>query len=220
MTSLVDLRTKLRTEYIRIDPNGKIWSNSVIDWYINRAYTQIQKDWQYKWRENIEDATTTTVAGQQEYWIPTDYIAVNLVRYNNQYLTKTDRITLKMENQNSPMVSGTPYQYYLYWWNIGLYPIPNTTGTIDLEYLKKLPKITTSQDSLFPEEFDDAICAYAKYIAFMGNNKPEAMASLWDYQQLMDTLRSSYIYQDTFGTRMTYQRRRWLTQPNVYDFIR
>lgn len=210
----------MRTEYIRIDPNGKIWSDAVIDAYINRAYTQIQKDWQYKRRENIEDIIFNTVAWTQEYSLPTDYIALNLVRYNNQYLTETNKITLKMENQNNPMVSWTPYQYYLYGNNIGLYPIPNSTGTIDLEYLKKLPKITTSEDSQFPEEFDDAICAYAKYIAFMGNNKPEAMASLWDYQQLMDTLRSSYIYQDTFGTRLTYQRRRWLTQPNVYDFIR
>lgn len=171
MTTLIDLRTKLRTEYIRIDPNGKIRSDAVLDGYINRAYFQLQKDWQYKWNENIEDATTTTVGGQQEYGLPTDYIALNLVRYQNQYLTKTDRITLKMENQNNPMVSGTPYQYYLYGGNIGFYPIPSTAMTIDLEYLKKLPKITTSQDSLFPEEFDDAICAYAKYIAFLGNNK-------------------------------------------------
>lgn len=220
MTALVDLRTKLRTEYIRIDPNGKIWSNDVLDWYINRAYTKIQKDWWYKWNANIEDATTTTIGGTQEYWLPSDYIALNLVRYQNQYLTKTDRITLKMENQNNPMVSGTPYQYYLYGGNIGFYPIPSTAMTIDLEYLKKLPKITTSQDSLFPEEFDDAICAYAKYVAFLGNNKPEAMNSLEDYNMLRDDLMLSYIYQDTFGTRFGYQRSRWLTRPDVYDYNR
>lgn len=51
MSTRSQLRGKLRTE-LKIDPNGKIWSDAVLNQYINTAYFQAQKDGNYKWRAN------------------------------------------------------------------------------------------------------------------------------------------------------------------------
>lgn len=199
----------LTREYIKIDPNARVFSDSTLTNFINRAYFQLQKDWQHRWRECMDNATTPTIAGTQEYGLPTDFIASNLVRYNNQTLKKTDRLELKRWNNTNPMSSGTPAFYYLYWGNLGMYPIPTTTGTIDFEYLKRLPTLSSTQDSLFPVDFDDAIALYASYIAFKSVNKADlAQMSLWDYGAVLGTLLASYIYDDTdisFG----YQRAGW-----------
>tara|TARA_R110002012_G_C11524150_1_gene599803 strand:- start:799 stop:930 length:132 start_codon:yes stop_codon:yes gene_type:complete len=43
MSTRAKLRSDLRDE-IRIDPNGKMWGDSVLNTYINQAIFQIQKD--------------------------------------------------------------------------------------------------------------------------------------------------------------------------------
>lgn len=219
MSTLASLITLTR-EYIKIDPNARVFSDSTLTNFINRAYFQLQKDWKHQWRECYDNATTPTVAGTQEYWLPTDFIAVNLVQYNNQSLDKTDRIELKRAINQNPMSSGTPNMYYLYAGNVWLYPIPNTTGTIDLEYLKRLPTLSSSQDSLFPADFDDAIALYASYIAFKSVNKMDlAQMSLWDYSGVLGTLLASYIYDDTnlyFGYQRANGRASDNSSANLY----
>lgn len=217
MSTLASLITLTR-EYIKIDPNARVFSDNTLTNFINRAYFQLQKDWHHEWRQCYDNATTLTIAGTQEYWLPTDFIALNFVSYNNKSLIKSDRIKLKRLDSNNPMTSGTPNMYYLYGGNIWMYPIPNTTGTIDLEYLKRLPTLSSSQDSLFPADFDDAIALYASYIAFKSVNKMDlAQMSLWDYQQVLDTLFYSYISDDTnmsFGIERCDTR--WYSSDTLY----
>lgn len=196
MSSLVDLRTKTREEYIKIDPSGKIWSSSTLDAYINRAYFQVQVDWQHRRPEQYADYSLNTTSGTGEYSLPSDFIKLDVVAYNYQSLVPTDKSALK-KTLNWPFTSGTPYAYYTRGSNLWLYPVPNTTGVVDLEYFKKLPKITSDQDCLLPEDFDDAICLYAAYLAFNSVSKVDkASVMRADYNEAMSTLLNSYIYND------------------------
>tara|TARA_R100001530_G_C4320833_1_gene155734 strand:- start:3410 stop:4060 length:651 start_codon:yes stop_codon:yes gene_type:complete len=204
MTSLVNLRTKCRDEFVKIDPNSKVWSADVLDSYINRGYTQTQKDGNYQWRENQASTTATSVSGTQEYSLPSDFIRLKLLRYNGDQLEKVDYMSLLIENSTMP--TGKPYQYYLYGGNYGLYPTPNDAQTIDIYYLKLLPTITTSQASALPDPFDDAICEFAKYAAFLSVQKqPQAQLALADYNFMIQTLMTSYINEDE-NIKFGYQR--------------
>ena len=119
------------------------------------------------------------------------------------------------------MPSGKPYQYYIHSTNYGLYPVPNSWATIDIDYLKRLPTLTSSQSTEFPEDFDDAICSYAKYLAYLSVNKNEQAAiSLQDYQAQTDTLIASYIYDDVVHTQFWYQRGGSVVKDNAIYFRR
>ena len=71
-----------------------------------------------------------------------------------------------------------------------------------MDYRKRLPTITSSQDSLLPSDFDEAIAKYAAYVLFQQvRNTESAKNSLADYASIMDTLRSAYIHIDSFDLR-------------------
>ena len=135
MSTLTQLRTKLRNE-LKIDPNGKIWSDSDLTNKINVAYFQVQKDWNFEWRENQTNTTESTVVWTQDYALPSDFIRLRLLRYNWQQLYKVDYITLK--RKLATFSSWQPNKYYLYGSNYWLDPIPDAVWTIDFDYLKKL----------------------------------------------------------------------------------
>jgi hypothetical protein len=101
---------------------------------------------------------------------------------------------------------GKPNQYYIYGSNIGFNSIPNSTYNIIIDYFKRLPTLTSIQASLLPSDFDDAIALYAVYLAFKSIGKIESsIASLQDYNQVVSTLLTSYIYDD-MNTSFSYQR--------------
>jgi hypothetical protein len=112
MTSLSDLRIKLRSEYIKIDPNGKIWGNTTIDSLLNRAYFQVQKDGGHRRPTQYDSYTTTTSAGVGEYPLPTDFIKMEVCMYDNKSLNKTTKSALQRSLNNS-FTQGTPFAYYI-----------------------------------------------------------------------------------------------------------
>ena len=129
------------------------------------------------------------------YSLPSDFIKLNLVRYNDSKLARTDRIDIlaKWWEDNT----GTPSKYYVYWNNLWLYPTPTSAVEFDIIYYKRLAELTSGQDSQLPVDFDDAICLYATYIAFNSVNKLDAAkVAFTDYQLNINTLLSSYIYED------------------------
>lgn len=214
MSSLQDLRIKTRNEYIKIDPSGKIRGDTTLDALLNRAYFQVQKDWQHRRPVQQADYSFNTVANTGEYPLPSDFIKMNIPLYNYNPLQKTERSTLK-KVVNGAFTQWQPFSYYIFGSNIGLYPVPNTTGTVDMEYMKRLPKITANQDSLFPEDFDDAICVYAAYLAFNSVTKTDKAAIMRaDYNEILSSLLSSYIYND-MNINYWYQNAGWYTSSDV-----
>lgn len=196
MSTLQDLRIKTRNEYIKIDPSGKIRGDTTLDALINRAYFQVQKDWQHRRPQQQAEYSFNTNQWLGEYPLPSDFIKMDIPLYNYNPLSKTEKSTLK-KVLNWSFSQWKPFSYYLFWSNIGLYPVPNTSGTIEIGYMKKLPKLTTSQGSLLPDDFDDAICIYAAYLAFNSVTKiDKASIMRSDYNEILSSLLTSYIYND------------------------
>lgn len=213
-----ELRTKTRDYMVKIDPNGKIWGDDIIDAYNQRAYFQIQKDGNYEWRFNNTYLQQTAVGGQGEYTLPDDFQSFTLLRYNKQYMNPTDKITLEMQNQTFPSTQ-IPYQYYIYWSKFGLYPLPSDNGNIELFYNKRFPDLSATQDSELPSDFDFAIVAYGTYIAMISVEKQlKAQMAMTDYMQQMDSLRMAYLYNDVRNTRFTYQKKSFFPRQDVIYF--
>lgn len=218
MSTRSDLRSDLRVE-LKIDPNGKIWSDSTLNSYINQAYARIQKDWNFAWRENQANTTFSTTVWTQEYSLPSDFWKVQLVRYAWTNLLKTDKITLK--RQYSSFVSWTPSKYYIYWAYVWFDVLPSGTWTVDFDYVKILTPFSADSDSsAFWVDFDAAIVKYAAFLAWSSIKWKEntAQSKLQEYQIELDTLASSYIFDDIDDLTYRLQRgQRYITQANVLD---
>lgn len=207
MTSQTALLTKLNQEYIKIDPNNKVWASSSKADFLNRAYTQVQKDGGYRWHENQTGISITPVAWTREYSLSVltswDFIKLDSLIRLGLPLAKTTKNDVLISNYYN--TQWAPYRYYQYGGYLGLDPVPSDSTVIVMQYFKKLPKITSAQDSLLPEAFDDAICSYAAYIAMNSVEKQKAQILLADYKDLINTLSASYLYDDM---NISFQRQR------------
>lgn len=215
-TALATLRSKLNTE-LKIDKNDKIWSQTAKDQYLNQAYFQVQKDGNYFWRENQGQNTFNSVSGTQEYALPSDFIRLDYIAFDNNNLYKTTLQDIKTFHATTQ--SSTPNQYYIYGSNIGLQPIPLSAGSVYMLYRKRLPTLTAIQDDLLPEDFDDAIVKYAAYLAWSSPRGNEAVAASkrQDYELVMNTLRAGYQLQDSADLNWAMQRRslNYQANPNI-----
>lgn len=203
MSSLTTLRAKLAQDYTK-DPNNRIFNSDTVDRALNKWYEKLQFDTNLWIREVTENKTTTSVAWTIQYDLPDDCWRVKLVRYNGEDLIKIEKEELKriydtLDDQ------WTPVYYYLYWWLLGLYPIPDNTLTIDLEYSKLLSTISSSQDANTPSSMDDAICAYAAYKLFLPMKPNDALNFRATYDELLSSIMVSWVYDDT-NIKFWYQR--------------
>lgn len=203
MTSLANLR-QLARDYIKIDPNGKLFNDNNLDSLLNRAYFQVQKDWGHRWREQDETTTITTTAGIRTVALPSDFIKLEMASRWGLKFTRTDKTTVRRINPND--AQWQPNYYYIDGSNIGFDPVPDGSYLVVLDYFKRLPTMTASVGSELPVDFDDAICLYATYLAFKSINKPDmAQMNMVDYLGNIQTLVSSYLYDD-MDLSMTYQK--------------
>ena len=214
-----DLRADLRTE-LKKDPNWKIWNDSALNWYLNKAYLKVQKDGNFQWRENQANTTFSTTVWTQEYTLPTDLGKIELVRYETDVLRKSTKVQLKRDQNN--FVSWRPSKYYIFGANIGFDVLPDAVWTVDFDYVKRLSFPTDDTTTIdFNEDFDVAIIKYAAFLAWssIDGKQSTASAELQEYQLELDTLYSSYIFDDVNDLTIRLQRRdRWfITRSNVLD---
>lgn len=159
MSTIATLRS-IVTDNTR-DPNYRIRSQATVDRAINTAYTTIQQD-----LLNLTNSTTTgilsVVAGTQEYTLPTDSMNIMNVNLNDIPLTS---ILIETAQQNST-ATGTPTNYYITNWSIGLFPTPIASGTLDILYNEVYPTATDLVDLETPTYLDQAIWYNASYILF------------------------------------------------------
>jgi hypothetical protein len=168
MSSLVNLRTRTRTTYMKIDPNAKVRDNPTLDFFINEAYNKVQRKGNYQ-RKECEQFATLDIDGSTMYDMPDDFVRVE----DDGMLVSTMTIGKTTRNQVLRLKSntGTPTAYYIYDGKIGFYPVADAGLDIQMIYRKKLPKITDAQDSILPEDYDEAICLYASYLAMLSVEK-------------------------------------------------
>lgn len=199
MTSLATFRTNLDF-YLR-DPNARIRPNTYRDQAINLGYSQVQVDLNYGSNENLAPTMTyATTPGVYQYALPSDFARIKLVRYTftNNVIYSLGRTTLKkLEVEFTKFTQGQPWWYYKNASTLGVYPIPNSPGTIYLDYYLMLPVITEAQDSETPVDFDDTINLYAAYKLLTGTEKDvKAQQLLKQYNDNIAKLRLQYEYDD------------------------
>lgn len=194
MTTWPALISQLSEDYVR-DPNHRLWTEASKYRALNKALTQFQADLERSDMTNEETTTISSVAGQQEYDLPTDFARLSLVRYNNDRLYRT---TLKdIKEQYDTMTQWTPDRYYTYENKLWLHSVPSTSWqAIELLYYKTLPDISSSVGSPFPTDCDDALLAYASYKLLAPLYRDRAMASMQDYNVILSALRSRYRVPD------------------------
>lgn len=156
MASLTVLRSTLSNDLLR-DPNNRIRSIDTIDRSINVAYQKMQQDLLDMYEDGEQDTTITTSSGVVWYTLPSDFLKIKIVTNNTQPLVRTTRKELQSQWYDLTTL-WQPQQYYLYQWELRLYPVPDSAYTISVDYTWLLPTITTVQDSLNPSYLDRALC--------------------------------------------------------------
>lgn len=215
MTSLATLRTELNEDYIR-DPNNKVWNTDTKDRALNKWYQQVQKDLQWSEGVNEQYDTRSAVAGSELYDLPDDYIKISLVTYAWDELIRTTRKQTRQLDETPQ--SGTPRRYYQYNNKLGLYPVPDWTGTIGLYYYESEATLSSVQDSTLPSLANDAIKLYAAYKLFLWvRDSQSASLFLQDYEKEMNKLRMDLLYDDE-NMRSWYELYGNTVRDNVLDF--
>lgn len=214
----LQLRSNVRLNELKIDPTGRIWSDDTLNAFINTAYTQIQEDWNFKWRENEKDTSFNLVWWTQEYDLPSDFNKMQLVKLNDTTLHRTTKVNLR---RRGSFVSWLPSKYYIRWNKIWFDTIPNNTSEIELYYLNKNANFTSDTDeSAYPTDFDNAIIKYVAYLAFstVEGYENKSGIKLEEYNLAKDTLFSTYIFDNS--DLPTWKMARWYywDKSNVINF--
>jgi hypothetical protein len=209
MSTLSSLVSDLRN-YLKSDPNDKIWGSAVKEAAINTAYFQIQKDGNFRWPQNEATTTQATTGGTAEYALPSDFIRLDMVQFADT-LGELFPYSKEMAMRNGTTSQGRPSNYYLFNQKLGFYPTPDTAYTANILYRKKLPTMTVSVDSAFPIDFDPAMVRYAAYVIWSTTkNQAKTAQALQDYQLFLNQLKSAFLFQDaniSFGYQRGTSRR-------------
>ena len=195
MSTLINLRTLVRNTYLKIDPNAKIWDNNVLDYYINRWYSKVQKDFDFEIQECQTKVTIPTIWWVEEYDKPCDLVSITGFFNNQTKLSKTNKQDImRISSDNSE-----PIKYYQYWDKIGFFPIPDTTYNLELLYNKKLPKITSTVWSLLDDDMNDLLVLWSCYLMFLSVEKSDkANMCLNQYTIAKDWMFGEKFYDDDF----------------------
>jgi hypothetical protein len=192
MSTLVELRVKARQQYTKIDPNGKIWDNNILDIFVNESYTKVQRALNYDLQE-CDDTYTLPITGASEYNLPTGFVRLEDIKANGNCLKKVN----KQDVNGWVALSSAPTYYYIFKNKIGLYPTPTGSDSIEMIYKKKLAKLTDTQDSELSDDYDEAISLYACYLMCLSVEKVQkAQIVLAQYKSIEAELFNMSINND------------------------
>lgn len=193
MSSLSDIRTNIRITYLKIDPNAKVWDDNVVDYYANRGYTKVQQDFKFEIPDCQTSYSLSTITWTQEYTKPSDLVSITGFFYNSQPLYRTT----KQHTLLNQWTSAIPNQYYTYGSNIWLYPIPDSSYSLDIMYNKKLPKLTSVVDSVMSEDMEELIVLWSCYLMFLSVEKVnKAQSCIQQYNIAKDSMFGEIMYDD------------------------
>lgn len=133
----------------------QLWSSSeIIEDYLYEVCLEFSRE-----VECIEDTfTTSSVASQQEYSLPSRYLKIMRVTWNNiklQPITLREYDALTFNAQTIP--EGTPAYYYYFAGTIGLYPIPSDVETIKVWAIEAHDVITSASTLDIPIQYHDML---------------------------------------------------------------
>lgn len=195
-TTKQNLRDWLRLE-LKIDPNGRIWSNAILDRNLEKARTKVQSDGNHDWSFNDGENTENSVAFQALYDLPEDFVRIEegQVRYNYQAVQPVNYAELKAIHANLNYF-GRPNNYYLRGASIGFFYVPNEVKQIDYCYRRRLPFLVNDTDETgMPTEFDEAVLQYASYLCWgdIQGREDKANQAIQNYLEAIGTLYQQFL---------------------------
>ena len=173
--ALSDLRIATRRYINETSTSNTHFTDSELNDYINQAvqFLAVEMEW------NIQTDTAVAIQDQALYQLPTDFIELVDVYFNNTKMIILDRVdlgTVSPQWQNDP--SGTPKICYRFDRNtIGVYNPPDSTQAgflIQINYVRLPAELLTDTD--IPDlhtAFQVCLPFYAAYICHhrLGNEK-------------------------------------------------
>jgi len=139
-------------------------------------------------------ATSSTVADQEVYSVPSDFIKIESVFiYNTSTGHKVRLKPMSVLDRDPAKNTGNPLYYYIWGRNvssansftIGLRPIPSTSGTSDIEiFFRQLPltMVSGGQAPEIPTHFQYALPCYALWKLFQRDQSPIGVSLARMYQ--------------------------------------
>lgn len=167
MASTADLVTACR-DLIGEDTAAKVTDAQFVRW-LNMAQRNLCAEGNIL----ISAWTASTVASQETYTVPSDFLRVlSVFIYNTTTGTKRKLRAIDLQSRDASKQTGTPAFYYVGGINVsgvnsymlGLNPIPATTGSSDLELYGRQQPLTMVSGGQAPEimtPWQDYLIAYA-----------------------------------------------------------
>ena len=197
----------LASDYLD-DPSNGYFTLTLLKQRLNLAAKELQKRLLLSSQQYyVTCSTTTTVSGQQAYALPSDFL--NLVRLDritqgSGATAETQKILPMTPNQRDLLsdTSGAPGYYHLQNNNIMLYPVPDTTYDIHLEYAYYVADMSADADILdAPPQFHEYAVLLAVRDCMVKDNRPlgNVETKLKEYEEL---LKQMAVERQVDSTRM------------------
>lgn len=144
--------------------------------WINNALKEVEKLLSASYENwHIKCATTSSVVGQTDYVLPSDFLKVNRVEYILSS-ANSDKQTLQAitMNQQDLIQSGnsTPEAFFLRRNRIVLFPPPDSIKTLKLFYTFRIPEMTDDLEVPdIPEEYRELIAIIAAMNGFIKDGR-------------------------------------------------
>jgi hypothetical protein len=159
------LITAFRDEFGEDDPNDSVVTDTQVVQFLNQA----QREMCLEGNLLLTCATTSTVALQEEYPLPTDYLKIAMVTIDRSGGLQRALKAVPLQDRDATEQSSTnQHRYYIWGVNvasynryfIGLQDIPSENGTDDLHiYYRQLPQtmVVAVTDPEVPFQFQDGL---------------------------------------------------------------
>lgn len=194
MTSQANMLTELATIYLR-DPGNNLFPTTIITHALQKAYEQVQHELWYTSQESNQEYSVPIVAWTATYALPSDFVSLRTATIEWGIITGINKDALA-HRYIDLTTTWVPRRYYLEWWYFGLFPVPSTVVGIKMYYNRRLPALSSSQASLFPSHYDEAVYRYAAYLCWWPVDNNKALFELQEYQRCVDKIRGEGMYID------------------------
>lgn len=201
---------QLRTWCLDIldDPSGTYFTPSNVNMKLNLAQKELQKRLISANKEYYTNCVkTNTIAAQQVYSLPTDFLQVIRLEWyevGTSATTLSSKIQAMTPNQRDlvGIVTGDPMCYSFAKNNILLWPIPSRIVEMHLEYSYILTDMTSDSDEPdAPDEFHEYIAVLATRDCLIKDGRPLAPieSKMAHYEEL---LKQIAVQRQADGARM------------------
>lgn len=176
------------------DPDGGYFTSAQMNVFINNAQREVQKQLvQAGQNYYLKRAETTTVVGQADYILPTDFLKSHRLEWidsgtgTNESRIQIYPITVNQQNITTPAL-GIPAVYSLLQERFTLYPTPQSAKVVRLYYSYRVTDMSADSDTPdVPADYHEYIAILAAMDGFVKDDRaPQNLVKkMEDYKVLM-----------------------------------